>query len=54
MVGTSLGVIVGPLTFGLISAHSFPAAWLVEATLSLLGASTLMISRWLGRRDYGP
>ena len=54
MVGTSLGVIVGPLTFGLISAHSFPAAWLVEATLSLLGASTLMISRWLSRRDYGP
>ena len=52
--GWAIGVIVGPLTFGLISVHSFSAAWLVEASLSLLGASTLMISRWLSRRGYGP
>ena len=30
--GWAIGVIVGPLTFGLISVHSFSAAWLVEAS----------------------
>lgn len=51
MVGTNLGVVTGPFVFGLVSTHSFRAAWLVNAAGSLLGATALMIGQRLVHRE---
>lgn len=51
MVGTNLGVLTGPLVFGLVSSHSFRVAWLVNAAVSLLGAAALMTGQRLVRRE---
>lgn len=43
LVGSNVGVIVGPTAFGLIFSHSFEAAWLVAAAGSILGATVLAL-----------
>ena len=50
LVGSNVGVIVGPGVFGLIFARSFTAAWLAAATGSLLGAAMLTLGGTLIRR----
>lgn len=50
LVGSHIGVFVGPAGFGLISRHSFATAWLVTAVASLVGAMTLLVAQILIRK----
>ena len=50
LVGSNVGVIVGPAVFGFLFARSFTAAWLTAAAGSLLGATLMTLGGSLVRR----
>ena len=50
LVGSNVGVIVGPAVFGFLFSRSFTVAWLTAAVGSLLGAALLTLGGTLVRR----
>ena len=50
LVGSNVGVIVGPAVFGFLFARSFTTAWLAAAVGSLLGAALMTLGGSLVRR----
>jgi len=50
LVGSNVGVIVGPTVFGFLFARSFTVAWLTAAVGSLLGAALMTLGGSLVRR----
>lgn len=50
LVGSNMGVVVGPAVFGLLFARSYSTAWLTAAVGSLLGAALLTVGGSLVRR----
>ena len=54
LVGSNVGVVVGPAVFGFLFARSYSAAWLTAAVGSLLGAALLTVGGRLVRRSASP
>ena len=50
LVGSNVGVVVGPAVFGFLFARSFAVAWLTAAVGSLLGAALMTLGGSLARR----
>jgi predicted MFS family arabinose efflux permease len=50
LVGSNVGVVVGPTVFGFLFARSFAVAWLTAAGGSLLGAALMTLGGSLARR----
>ncbi len=51
LVGSNVGVIIGPAAFGFLFARSFATAWLTAAVGSILGAALLTVGGSLVRRS---
>ena len=51
LVGSNVGVIIGPALFGFLFARSFATAWLTAAVGSILGAALLTVGGSLVRRS---